>query len=156
MHKKCLKCELVKSVSEFYQRKKHRSGEYYETCKECMKTRGRSYYHNNHERQLELAKKRKKKYIEERLQFLADLKKKGCTDCKKIYPPWVMDFDHKDGYIKLATISFMALRNTSNLEKIKLELGKCDLVCANCHRIRTHDRIQKRKAAIANVVKALV
>ncbi len=148
-------CGEVKSVSEFYQRRKHRSGEYYEKCKDCSKTRGRNYYHQNHERQLRLALLRKDRYKEERRKWLEKIKDRPCIDCGVKYPPYIMDFDHKDGVVKIASISWLALHNTSNLEVIKLEIAKCELVCANCHRQRTHDRLKKIKsAAVAKVVKA--
>ena len=153
--KKCPKCGLFKELSEYYQRKKHRTGEYYEKCKDCMKSRGRNYYHQNHERQLSLAKLRKEKYREVRRLWLEKLKNKPCADCDGIFPAVVMDFDHREESDKIASISWMAFHDTSNFKKIEAEIAKCDLVCANCHRIRTHDRILKAKSAeVANVVKA--
>lgn len=140
-NKKCPKCNRLKKLSEFYQRKKHRTGEYYEKCKNCMKERGRKYYHDNHERQLRLAKLRKQRYIEERKVWLTKVKNKPCTDCGKIYPPWVMDFDHKEGSLKIGSISYLAIHDTSNFEKLKIEIEKCELVCSNCHRQRTHNRL---------------
>ena len=66
-----------------------------------------------------------------------------------------MDFDHRNGEIKSRSISQMAITDTSNFERIKEEIAKCDLVCANYHRQRTRDRYVKKKSAeIANVVKA--
>jgi hypothetical protein len=145
VHKKCSKCGLAKPVVEFYQRRKGlRSGEFYERCKNCFKERGRKYYHENHDRQLYLAKLRKQKYIEERKKWLEKLKNQPCSDCGKIFPPWVMDFDHGDGELKVASISWLAIHNTSNFETIQREIDKCDLVCANCHRQRTHERLVKR------------
>lgn len=158
MVKTCAKCGLLKSISEFYQRKKHRAGEYYERCKACFKERGRKYYQDNHTRQLLLALRRKERYRTERKMFIENFKRnKPCLDCGNQYPVYVMDFDHREGSSKVASISWMSMHSTANLEKIKLEIEKCDLVCANCHRIRTHDRIQRQKlAAVANVVKAPV
>lgn len=156
MHKKCSECELEKDVVDFYQRKKHRAGEYYEKCRDCFKKRGRKYYHENHARQLLLALERKQRYREERQKFIEEIKKnRSCVDCGKIYSPWVMDFDHRDGETKVASISWLALHNTSNIEIIKNEMLKCDLVCANCHRQRTHERLLKRQiATVAKLVKA--
>ena len=155
MHtKECSVCNKVKPYSEFYQRRTYRAGEYYEQCKQCFKERGRTYYHKNHQRQLELALLRKKKYREQRKLWLEKLKDRPCADCGVKYPPYVMDFDHRDAEIKVASISWLTLHNTSNLEKIKLEMEKCDLVCSNCHRIRTHNRL--KIAAVAKVVKAPV
>ncbi len=153
--KKCKKCGLEKTLDNFYKRKTgKRAGEYYEKCADCYKIRGRNYYHKNREKQLKLALLRKQKYKAERRKYIEEIKRnKPCMDCDKIYPPWVMDFDHRDGEIKIGSISTLATQNTSNFKKIKKEITKCDLVCANCHRQRTHDRLIKH-AEIANVVKA--
>lgn len=145
--KLCPKCNSVKIITEFYQRKRYRTGEYYEKCKDCMKDRGRKYYHLNRKRQCYLAILRKHKYIEERREWIATLKNKPCADCGKIYPPWVMDFDHHDGRAKVASISNMITHNPANYERIKRELIKCDLVCANCHKQRTHIRLVTLKSA---------
>lgn len=144
--KKCSKCGLEKPASNFYQRKSGiRSGEYYEKCKDCYKSRGRNYYHANRERQLNLAKERKQRYIEERRTLLEKLKNKPCDDCGIIYPPWVMDYDHRDGKTKIGNVSFLVFRKLVNFDKIQEEIEKCDLVCANCHRERTYKRIQESK-----------
>ncbi len=154
--KKCSKCGLEKPLRKFYKRKSgSRAGEYYEKCSECYKSRGRNYYHQNRNRQLTLAKKRRKKYIEERKELLTKIKNKPCFDCAKIYPPWVMDFDHRDGKTKIGSVSSLTFRKLLNFAKIKEEIEKCDLICANCHRDRTYKRLQKHKSAeIANEVKA--
>ena len=153
--RQCSKCGSNKSPEDFYKRKTGlRSGEYYEKCKECYKSRGRSYYTENRLRQSGLALIRKQKYKAERRRFIEKLKKdKPCVDCGQTYPPWAMDFDHLDGSVKIGSISRMAVTNTSSFEKIEIEIAKCELVCANCHRQRTHDRIA-RLAEIANEVKA--
>lgn len=62
-----------------------------------------------------------------------------CADCNLFYPYYVMDFDHIDGTTKEFNISRMAA-DSHNREKILEEIDKCDLVCSNCHRIRTHER----------------
>lgn len=153
--KQCSKCGSLKSFKNFYKRKTGlRAGEYYEKCSECYKSRGRNYYHKNRIRQLDLAKKRKLRYIEERKKFLEGIKAKPCLDCGKEYPMWIMDFDHRDGQSKIASISFLAFRKMVNLKKLKEEIKKCDLVCSNCHRQRTYDRLQSISAEVANVVKA--
>lgn len=58
-------------------------------------------------------------------------------DCGKFYPYYVMDLDHREGEVKILSVSKM---DTYSWEKVKAELKKCDLVCANCHRIRTFNR----------------
>lgn len=60
-----------------------------------------------------------------------------CQDCGNFYPSYVMDFDHLED--KLDNVSTLA-NSTISLERLQTEVAKCDLVCANCHRIRTHVR----------------
>ena len=59
-----------------------------------------------------------------------------CVDCGQFYPGYVMDFDHLED--KKSTVSSMV--NNCNIEEINKEIAKCDIVCSNCHRLRTHAR----------------
>lgn len=61
-----------------------------------------------------------------------------CVDCKTVYPAECMDFDHT-GDNKVNNVGTMVAHGWS-WEKIEAEIAKCDLVCANCHRIRTRKR----------------
>jgi hypothetical protein len=95
---------------------------HYETNKELYKQRAK--IHSDRERERIAA-------------FLKDAKSKPCTDCGVSYPSYVMDFDHlsdKEGNIG----SFRSLG--WSLERIKREVSKCQVVCSNCHRERTHNR----------------
>lgn len=71
-----------------------------------------------------------------------DLKSAPCVDCGKVYPPYVMHFDHVPGRgIKLFNIgAWTGGRTVSTMESLLEEIAKCDLVCANCHAIRTWER----------------
>lgn len=74
--------------------------------------------------------------------YIRDLKTKTpCWDCKLNYPYYVMDFDHVRG-VKHKNVS--ELIATLSKKKIDLEIAKCEIVCSNCHRIRTHIRKQKK------------
>lgn len=72
------------------------------------------------------------------LDFLIEYKEEnGCTDCGGKYPYYVLDFDH----IGEKDFTIGHFRNTTlSLEKIKKEIEKCEVVCANCHRFRTQLR----------------
>lgn len=62
---------------------------------------------------------------------------RGCADCKEKYPYWQLDFDH------LGDKSFNVSQHhqsTQDIEVVKREVDKCEVVCANCHRNRTHSR----------------
>ena len=76
-------------------------------------------------------------------QYLRDLKTKTpCVDCGINYPYYVMDFDHVRGQ-KHANV--MELVSTLSKKRIDLEIAKCEIVCSNCHRIRTHMRRMAKK-----------
>ena len=77
-------------------------------------------------------------------QYLRDLKTKTpCVDCGINYPYYVMDFDHVRGQ-KHANV--MELVSTLSKKKIDEEIAKCEIVCSNCHRIRTHMRRIAKKS----------
>jgi hypothetical protein len=50
-----------------------------------------------------------------------------------------MQFDHRPGTKKLFHIAMFNARKCTR-EKLLAEIAKCDLVCANCHAIRTQRR----------------
>jgi hypothetical protein len=61
-----------------------------------------------------------------------------CTDCKQKFHPAAMDFDHVRGD-KFASVSQLVAYGYG-IASIDSEIAKCDLVCSNCHRIRTWTR----------------
>jgi hypothetical protein len=72
--------------------------------------------------------------------LILKLKSHPCLDCGGTFPTCCMDFDHRPNEAKGAAVSDLA-RNWKVSEKVLLdEIAKCDLVCANCHRIRTSVR----------------
>ena|SRR4030066_132055 len=70
--------------------------------------------------------------------WLAVKKAVPCTDCMLKLPAVVMEFDHTRGIKSFNVASACRMKR----EKVEAELLKCDVVCANCHRIRTHNRRQ--------------
>ena len=73
-----------------------------------------------------------------RFAKLAELKAMPCKDCGIQYPSYVMQFDHLGD--KVNCLSNMITRNA--WADILLEVKKCEVVCANCHAERTHQRRQ--------------
>jgi hypothetical protein len=67
-----------------------------------------------------------------------------CSTCNNSYHPAVYEFHHKDPFGKLC--DWTTLRSRS-FERIMLELRKCRLVCANCHRIEHVNQLTWNKAA---------
>lgn len=62
-------------------------------------------------------------------------KNKPCQDCGVSYPPWVMDFEHPIGEKKFSIGEGKRSRTRAALIE---EIGKCEVICANYHRDRTH------------------
>ncbi|HEY6203116.1 MAG TPA: hypothetical protein VI056_08730 [Candidatus Limnocylindria bacterium] len=60
-----------------------------------------------------------------------------CTDCGRSFPPQVMQWDHLPGTDKLGDVSTFKGRSRAD---VLAEIAKCQLVCANCHAIRTFER----------------
>jgi hypothetical protein len=80
-----------------------------------------------------------KRYAERQLLF-AGLKNRPCMDCGGRFPPECMDFDHRDPKTKNMNVGAMW---SMKWERVLAEIALCDLVCANCHRIRTFARRKK-------------
>lgn len=72
-------------------------------------------------------------------QRIIEEKSKPCLDCGKSYPWYVMDFDHVRGD-KVIVLSEAAHKHLS-ISRLEDEMAKCDVVCANCHRERTFQRV---------------
>ena len=71
-------------------------------------------------------------------EFVKSIKEiSECIDCGE-KNPLVLDFDHVKGD-KVLAISDMANR-AYGIESISEEMDKCEVRCANCHRIITNER----------------
>lgn len=80
-----------------------------------------------------------------------DLKRSPCVDCSGVFQPCQMDFDHVRGD-KVANVGRLVARHAS-YQKILEEVAKCELVCANCHRIRTQIRMAGSKRASVDMTR---
>lgn len=88
---------------------------------------------------------RQRQKRQERAKLLRSHKNRPCFDCGEQYPYYVMDFDHRPNEQKLYEPNKLA--NVSSIRRILAELAKCDVVCSNCHRIRTYERSNCKETA---------
>lgn len=87
-------------------------------------------------------------------QWIRDLKETvSCSDCGRRFPHFVMDFDHVRGE---KTEGVASLRRRMKWSQIRSEIEKCDIVCANCHRVRTHPHPHSSKAEGVAVLKRVI
>jgi hypothetical protein len=98
---------------------------------ESRRLSNQRYYQRN-----KAAHREKQKQAQRELQeWIENLKRGPCVDCKHTFPPCCMDWDHRDPATKVASVG--ELMSTRSKRRILAEITKCDLVCSNCHRIRT-------------------
>lgn len=158
--KQCKKCLEFKSISDFYYvghtRKDGSKGTVNE-CKVCCRLYRRNrkevnriqmkeWRSNNIEQNRKLNTKSRNSNFIKNKNIVQRLKENPCIDCRLVFPLVAMDFDHRDNTQKLFQVS-NSLRSRST-KTILNEISKCDLVCSNCHRLRTNNRkIRKEKTS---------
>lgn len=86
----------------------------------------------------EITAKRSRIARQKIVDAVRELRKVPCYDCQEKYPWYVMEFDHRDGEKKFMDVSKMT--GKYGLNRILKEIEKCDVVCANCHCVRTYKR----------------
>ena len=94
-------------------------------------------YNNNKQQYIDKARRHNIVARERNKKFLNELKQNATCPCG-ISDFRVMEFAHKDRSLKVGNLSDMANRPVS-LNKLKEEVAKCDILCANCHRIQTFE-----------------
>jgi hypothetical protein len=108
-------------------------------CGECRRAYDRRYYA---ERGKDARLARARAWRDERRTWMAALKEgRACADCGRVFPAFVMHWDHLPGHVKIAEISAMV--GNRRREVVIEELAKCELVCANCHVMRTVKRARR-------------
>lgn len=115
--KQCNKCHRVLPIDSFYTNGKTPKGtqKYKGKCKQC-----------------EMKHNKERFYTKLRKILGTELE---CAKCGYSKCLAALEFHHLDGSTKESTIS--NLRNRSE-EVLKLEVEKCVLLCANCHREAHH------------------
>lgn len=133
--KLCTRCGQVKPLSAFA-KNAARKDRAHSRCKACRA----EIDHERYEVKVGRAVPREPQRSERgRTAWMASLKEgRPCTDCGQVFPSQVMQWDHLPGHEKLGDISVAFWGRTR--EEVLAEIAKCDLVCTNCHTIRTFER----------------
>lgn len=116
---------------------------YSEICAELGCSKGTVAYHLG-ENQKEKTLTRTEKLRDKVRIYICEYKTNSiCADCGEDYPYWMLEFDH----LRDKEFNISRYRNiTMSLDKIKEEIAKCEVVCANCHKNRTHYRAIKNRS----------
>lgn len=138
MLKRCYICEERKSVNDFGKHRSRKDG-LQASCKSCRNFKMKAWYDDNRETHIARVVLVNEKQRKEVYSCLRYLKSQPCTDCNKSFDPVCMDFDHvtDDKSFEISE----GVRRRKSLTAILNEIKKCELVCANCHRIRTKNRL---------------
>ncbi len=136
----CVVCHVEKELSEFNM---------HSYCRECSRAYGKRYYQANKAYYLEKAKRRNAEQRKRLDVIINAAKDRPCADCGIKYPPWIMQFDHLEGADKIANVADMR-RLSYSIASVMDEIAKCDVVCANCHCQRTHERYEQQMKSRAN------
>jgi hypothetical protein len=110
-----------------------------------QKQHARKHYEKN---KTAILAKNEVKRAEKRKIILDHLLAHPCVDCGEA-DPLVLDFDHRDPEDK----SFSVGNGVSNgivEATLRLEISKCDVRCANCHRRRTAKQFNWHKYRALN------
>ena len=135
--KTCPRCKESKKHTDFNKNARKKDG-LQTMCRLCQRIVQNKWY------AAKGAKHRKRNRLGNRerrrrnRKFLTEyLLEHPCADCGEANPV-VLDFDHVKGKKKDAVTTLA--NNLYSIKKIKEEISKCEVVCANCHRIRTASR----------------
>ena len=127
--KVCTKCNREKPIINFAY--KNKSKKIWQSwCKDCQRIYNQLHYQTNstqHKANVASRKQRIKAYVDEYLMG------QSCVDCgNNDYR--VLEFDHVSG-TKISAVKTMVYNGLS-VKTINKEIAKCEIRCANCHRIR--------------------
>lgn len=134
----CTKCGEFRVLSDF----RIRRGKSQQPCKKCYLEYGRRHYQNNKQYYIDKAKRYNDAHWDRTHRLLwAYLQKHPCIDCGNT-DPRVLEFDHVRGEKTHNVSDLKSLRFGWNA--ILKEIEKCDVRCANCHRIKTYEQLSWR------------
>lgn len=124
-----------------------------EARREYQRQYQRKLYQRNRELQMARVTPGNRRAREAINNYVDQVKSRPCADCGGHFPPFIMDFDHVRGE-KTADISRLRGARASRA-RLEAELGKCEVVCANCHRRRTQMRLLGTGVAPSEVLQIL-
>lgn len=127
----CSKCKQSKAETEFSFKVKSK-GKRNSICKVCYIVIHSDYYRANRIR-LRIQLRANQRVLEQKCEqlIIEYLRVHPCVDCGET-DIVVLQFDHRDPEVKIAAVAELMHKGLS-WRRIKAEIDKCDVRCANCH-----------------------
>ena len=141
--KRCPKCERTLPLDDFAGNVARRDGKQL-YCRPCQRAYVRAHYETNVGYYLAKARRSNAKRVQIFRQAIRMAKDVPCADCGERYGPWMMDFDHVRGTKRFD----VGRANSKSMAAILAEIAKCEVVCANCHRQRTYNRLTRAHSSV--------
>lgn len=134
--KKCPRCGETKQVSEFG-RNAHKKDGLQSQCNSCRKTTSHAYYDKTKQLHRESrAEARERHRKANQLYVRTYLESHPCVDCGNT-DIRVLQFDHLGDKVREVT----KMMWDNSLSAVIDEIAKCEVRCANCHTIKTLERL---------------
>lgn len=131
--KTCSRCKLTLELRCFNRRSGGKPTSY---CKQCVNEYCREHYGSNASKHNARRYKKIRVDRDAMRQLLIKAKSVPCAKCGKSYPSCAMDFDHRDPSTKEFNVAEIAAAHS--IQHFIDEIEKCDVLCAICHRLKTH------------------
>ena len=145
----CFDCHKEKPIEEFVRKLKN-EGKRSFRCTDCTRKQNRKYYREHKKERQKVNTRNNARRIKKLLtHFLEYLSTHPCVDCGST-DVRVLECDHVGK--KKKNVGMM-MRSWENYvwDEILEELTQCEIVCANCHRIRTYTRCNAYRIVYHNL-----
>lgn len=134
--KNCTKCKTLKELTNFNKRSDNKE-KYQSWCKQCLYAHVNNTYKTKPHRK-ERFKAWTRSYQDKAEEFVhSHLLKNPCTNCGESNI-LALQFDHLRD--KKFEIGF-AITKGYSIKTIETEIAKCQVLCANCHSIKTANQL---------------
>ena len=148
IEKRCYKCTSTLPLS-YFRRDSSRKDRLSNKCRQCenqAKTARRKADPSARAAQAERNRRFSGIRNAEKLEYVRTYKETTpCADCGFRGTYYCLDFDHTTD-VKNFEIGSALGNSRITLEMVKDEMALCELVCAICHRERTHSRGYRRRS----------
>lgn len=135
----CHTCKTEKNLDDFH-RSSYESNGRKKRCKTCVSDKARARYAADPSKSIKRSTEWAKKRVQSNRELVWEyLLGHPCIRCGETNPV-VLEFDHRDPTEKVDHVSRLINSPRCAKSALMAEIAKCDVLCANCHRIKTAEQ----------------